>query len=129
MPSINWNFRMLDHLPIEIKGYYLNHPKEVQERMLIIRKTALEILGDCTECISYGIPTFKKKKNVFHYGAFKNHIGLYPGSKGVEFFVSQFPHYSTSKGCIQIQHQEDLNLLALKSLLTFLLKNTSSGEK
>jgi uncharacterized protein YdhG (YjbR/CyaY superfamily) len=116
---------MLDHLPLEIKNYYLNHPKEVQERMLIIRKTALELLGDCTECISYGIPTFKKKKNVFHYGAFKHHIGLYPGSKGVEFFVSQFSHYSTSKGCIQVQHQEEIQLSDIIELIKWCHKNYS----
>lgn len=122
MPSINWNFRMFDQLPTEIKKYYLNHPKEVQERMLIIRSTALEVFGECTECLSYGIPTFKKGKNIFHYGAFKNHIGWYPGSKGVAFFISQFPHYSSSKGCIQLQHKEVLDIVELKTLLNWCKK-------
>ena len=117
---------MFDQLPKELKEYYLKHPKHVQSRMLEIRKLALEVFGISEECISYGIPTFKiGGKNIFHYGAFKNHIGWYPGAKGVEFFVSKYPNYPFSKGCIQISHQEELPLNKLIPLLEWCQRKNS----
>jgi len=110
-------------LPEEIQKYYQGFPMEIQDRMQKMREIALEIFGDCQECISYGIPTFRKnKKNVFHYGAFKKHIGWYPGGRGVAFFISKHPQYSFSKGCIRVNHTDELNFEELKTLLIWCLK-------
>ena len=38
-----------------------------------------------------------KGKNVIHFGGFKNHIGLYPGSEAIEIFAEKLKKYKTSK--------------------------------
>lgn len=93
--------------------------------MLLIRENALKILGPCEEKMAYGLPTFKKKKNIFHYGAFKNHIGLYPGAKGVDMFIEKYPYYSFSKGTIQIPHQNKIQWQEISELIEWCHKNDS----
>ncbi len=116
---------MLHQLPLPIKEYYSKFPTDIQQRMLLIRENALKILGSCEEKMAYGLPTFKKKKNIFHYGAFKNHIGLYPGAKGVTIFIEKYPHYPFSKGTIQILHQNEFQWEEIKELMNWCNKNYS----
>jgi uncharacterized protein YdhG (YjbR/CyaY superfamily) len=54
------------------------------------------------EKISYGIPTFALGSNLFHFAAFKAHIGLYPGAAAIKAFAAQLTSYRTSKGTNQI---------------------------
>jgi uncharacterized protein YdhG (YjbR/CyaY superfamily) len=34
---------------------------------------------------------------MIHFGAFKNHFGLYPGAEAVKTFEEKFQNYKTSK--------------------------------
>jgi uncharacterized protein YdhG (YjbR/CyaY superfamily) len=54
-----------------------------------------------TERISYGIPTFYLNGNLVHFAAFKNHIGFYPTSSGVEAFAQELAAYETSRGTVR----------------------------
>jgi hypothetical protein len=60
--------------------------------------------------MSYGIPTLALGKNVFHFAAFKAHIGLYPGAAAIEVFAAALAKYKTSKGAIQIPLDQEIPL-------------------
>ncbi len=64
--------------PTSIDDYIDRYPPRVQEVLHRIRKTISEAAPAATETISYGMPTFKLKKAIVHFGAFKDHVGLYP---------------------------------------------------
>lgn len=57
-------------------------------------------LPEAEEVISYGIPTFKIKSPVLHYGAFARHLSLFLGYTTGEF-ASELEGFKTSKGTIQ----------------------------
>ncbi|MGL4383215.1 MAG: iron chaperone, partial [Bacilli bacterium] len=85
-----------------------------QERLQQVYQTisAVFIKQDITwqEKISYQIPTFYYKQNVIHYAAYKNHIGIYPGAKAIEYVLDDVNTLGLkhSKGCIQINNKNDI---------------------
>ena len=74
------------------------------------------------ETIKYGIPTFVCKKNIVHFGAFKDHIGFFPGAIGIEVFKNEIRGYKTSKGTIQFPYSEDLPWDLIKRIVNYRLK-------
>ncbi len=87
---------------------YINaQPEEIQPVLKEIRKTIKEAAPESIEKISYQMPTFYLKKNIIHFAVLKNHIGLYPGPKAIEFFADRIK-YKTSKGTIRIPMKEEI---------------------
>ena len=75
---------------------------DIQERLEKVRATIKKAAPpDVEEAIKYQIPTFVWNGNLIHFAAFKNHIGLYPGSKAIENFKDELAKYETSKGTIR----------------------------
>lgn len=75
-----------------------------------VRDTLRAALPDAEERISWRMPTYWKKKNIIHFAAFKNHIGIYPGDKAMEHFSDRLKEYKTSKGAWQIPYSKPLPL-------------------
>jgi uncharacterized protein YdhG (YjbR/CyaY superfamily) len=85
-----------------VDQYISTFPKDTQKQLTKIRKAIKAIVPkDTEEKISYGIPTFKLKKNLVHYAAYKNHIGFYPGAQAVIEFMEEVKRYNWTKGTIQ----------------------------
>ena len=105
--------------PKTIDDYISRCTKDVQPKLREIRSTIRSIAPDAIEKISYGIPTFAAGKNLFHFAAFKSHIGLYPGSAAITAFASDLGRYKTSKGAIQIPLDQKLPLQLIAKLVRF----------
>ena len=87
--------------PRDIDEYIARFPADVQKILNSIRQTIRKAAPGATEAISYQIPTFKiNGKNVIHFAAFKNHIGLYPAPRGVDEFA-ELSNYGGGKGTVQ----------------------------
>ena len=86
--------------PIEkYLGFISTEQRTEFERIkTIVRK----VVPDATETMAYGIPTFKYKgKNLLHFGAFKDHVSIFPGPKAIEILEDKLSVYKLSKGTIQ----------------------------
>lgn len=96
--------------PETIDSYIAAQPEGVRPLLDQIRGTLRSALPDAQERISWRMPTFWKGRNIIHFAAFKNHIGLYPGDKAIKFFADRLTAYKTSKGAVQIPYSEPLPL-------------------
>lgn len=77
--------------------------------------------GDLT--INYGVPTIKLgKKNVFHFGAFKEHWSFFPGSSVIEVFKDKLEGYKVSKGTIKVPYGRDIDVSLFKDMILARLK-------
>ena len=85
-----------------IDEYIADFPKETQAAMEKVRAAIKKAAPNAEEAIKYQIPTFVLNGNLIHFGGYKNHIGLYPGSKPVEEFKDQLSGYKLSKGTVQL---------------------------
>lgn len=85
----------------EIDEYISQFPKETADILNKIRSVIKEIAPEAKEKISYQVPTFYLHGNFMHFGAYKNHVSIYPGASGIENFKGKLTAYKTSKGTVQ----------------------------
>ena len=62
------------------------------------------------------MPTFWKGRNIIHFAAFRNHIGIYPGGEATQIFADRLTEYKTSKGTIQFPHDGELPLDLIREI-------------
>ena len=80
-------------------GYF---PPDVQLMLEKVRTAIRKAAPKAEEAIKYQMPTFVLNGNLIHFAGYKNHIGLYPGSKPIEEFKDELSRYETSKGTIRL---------------------------
>ena len=93
-----------------IDEYIQKQDETIKSRLNAIRNTIHAAIPDATEKISYQMPTYWKGRNIIHFAAFKDHIGIYPGGEAPVVFADRLKDYKTSKGTIQIRHDQELPL-------------------
>ena len=87
--------------PKNIDEYIAGFPGDVQAILEKIRKTVRAAAPEAEEAIKYQIPTFTLNGNLVHFAAFKNHIGFYPASSGIERFKDELALYKGGKGTLK----------------------------
>lgn len=105
-----------------IDEYISSYPIEHQEKMNDLKTLILEIAPQATQCMSWGMPTFKVNGNLVHFAMAKKHLGFYPGSSGVENFEHKLSSYKHSKGAIQFPLDKPLPMELIKEIIEFRLK-------
>jgi uncharacterized protein YdhG (YjbR/CyaY superfamily)/predicted GNAT family N-acyltransferase len=125
-PYYEGNFELIDMklkisvtsppVPDPIGDYIKELRKDVQPLMRQVRGAIRKALPDATEKISWQMPTFWQKRNLIHFAAQKNHLGIYPGAEAMEYFAPRLAEYKTSKGAVQFPYKafgnEQLALIA-----------------
>ena len=103
-----------DHNCIEtqtpIDAYIAEQPEEIRAYLIQVHNTIRSLLPDAEERISYRMPTYWKGKNIIHFAAHKNHIGLYPGPEAIIHFSDRLTDYKSSKGAVQFPYNNELPL-------------------
>jgi uncharacterized protein YdhG (YjbR/CyaY superfamily) len=102
-----------------IDDYIADFPDEVQVLLEKVRATIRKAAPDAEEAVKYGIPTFVLKGNLIHFGGYKNHVGLYPGSKPVEAFKEELASYECSKGTVRFPLDKRIPLGLISKITKF----------
>lgn len=89
----------------DIDEYIARQPANLQVILLNVRMAIRQVLPEATEKISWQMPTFWHGRNLIHFAAQKNHLGIYPGVAAMEHFASRLTAYKTSKGAIQFPYK------------------------
>ncbi len=119
---------------ITFEDYFSQFDEEIRIKLETIRTEIKKEIPEVEECIKYLMPTFVyQNKNLIHFAAFTNHIGLYPGPEAVTFFEEELSNYKTSKGAIQIPLDEDIPLNLIKKIVQHakerIIKTTKTTNK
>lgn len=105
------------------EDYLKEYPTEIQNILKDLKNFIAELLPEKNLTIKYAIPTFVVKgKNLIHFAAFKNHIGLYPGNKAIDYFLNELQDYKTSKGAIQFPLNKKIPFDLIEKILKHILK-------
>jgi uncharacterized protein YdhG (YjbR/CyaY superfamily) len=115
--------------PTTIDAYIADFPKDVQERLEKVRATIRKAAPDAEEAIKYQIPTFVLNGNLIHFGGYKNHIGLYPGSKPIEEFRDELSRYEVSKGTVKFPLDKPLPIGLISKITKFCVKRNLAKKK
>ena len=75
---------------IETIDQYIQEQDEgIRSRLDEVRQILHTAIPEAQEKISWSMPTFWKGKNIIHFAASKNHLGLYPGGKATTVFADR----------------------------------------
>lgn len=128
-------YRMRFYVKIEtimekqIETYIKECPHEVQARLIEVHTLIEAIAKDATQCISWGMPTFKMGENLVHYAHNKHHLGLYPGSEAIVFFEDRLSDYKHSKGAIQFPYAKELPIQLIQDIVYYRIESVTSKKK
>ena len=107
-----------------VDAYISEFPLAVQEILTNIRTMIFEESPEITEKISYQMPTYWQGKNLFHFAAFKSHIGFYPTPSGITPFTEELMPYKHAKGSIRFPLNEPIPYEIKKKIVQYRLKET-----
>jgi uncharacterized protein YdhG (YjbR/CyaY superfamily) len=105
-----------------IDEYIAVFPKNVQSILEELRQAIREAAPEAKETISYQMPAFKLNGILVYFAAFKNHIGFYPTSSGIEAFKEKLSPYETSKGTVRFPINEPIPFDLIKEMVRFRVK-------
>ena len=118
--------------PIDVDEYISLQPEHLQQDLRRVRsmiRMTMQARG-AVEKIAWSMPTYWRGKNLFHFAAQKNHLGIYPGAEAIEHFAPQLEKFKTSKGAIQIPYK-DLGgrLTLIKEIASWCGRETDNGTE
>ena len=102
-----------------IDEYISQFPPGVQEILKTLRKIIKESAPDAEEKISYQMPAFVLHGNLVYFAAFKNHIGFYPTSSGIDAFKHELSEYKGAKGSVQFPLENPLPYELIGKIVKF----------
>jgi len=102
-----------------IDEYISTVPRDVQTILERLRQTIRASAPEAEEAISYRIPTFKLNGNLVHFAAFKDHIGFFPTSSGIEAFTKQLSRYKTSTGTVQFPLDKPIPYSLVRKIVAY----------
>lgn len=113
----------------DVELYIASFAKPVQKLLRQMQATIKMAAPDAKESLSYGIPTFKLKRNLVHYAAFKDHIGFYPGPSGITAFKIEIAKFESSKGAIRFPLNKPLPVSLVTKITKFRVKEELTSGK
>ena len=110
-----------------IDEYIDTFPADVQQILESIRQTIRAAAPESIETISYQMPTFKwNGGSLIHFGAWKNHIGLYPIPEGNAEFAKAIAPYVKGKGTVRFPIRKPIPYDLVQAMVTFRMKAISA---
>jgi uncharacterized protein YdhG (YjbR/CyaY superfamily) len=94
----------------------LNHEDRtaLEKVRMIVHKT----VPSAEEVITYGMPGYKYKgKYLISFGAFKDHLSIFPGSETIAAHKALLKNYQTSKGTIKFTKDNQLSDELLRKII------------
>ena len=109
--------------PATVDEYIAARDEKEQKYLRAVRDTIRQALPDAEEVISWGMPTFRNGRNLIHFAAQRNHIGIYPGSEAVTVFSDELKNCDVSKGTIRFPYNDDIPLDLIAKIAAWCGKN------
>lgn len=94
--------------PSTVDEYISLQDEKVRSKLEEVRRILRDVLPECEETISWSMPTYRRGRNIIHFAASQNHIGIYPGGEATEVFAEELSGYDVSKGTIRIPYDDEL---------------------
>ena len=94
--------------PQTVEEYIAAQDEAVRPRLEELRAILRAALPEAQERISWSMPTFRQGRNLIHFAAAKNHVGLYPGGEATAVFREELAGFDVSKGTIRLPYDRPL---------------------
>ena len=110
---------MLVNKPNNIDEYISVFPEHIRDKLSKIRGVIQESAPQAKAIISYGMPAFFLHGNLVYFAGYKNHIGFYPTSSGINAFKQEISSYKNSKGAVQFPLDKPMPLELISKIVKY----------
>jgi uncharacterized protein YdhG (YjbR/CyaY superfamily) len=112
-----------------VKEYFARLPPDKRAALERFRRRLKALLPRAQECLSYGIPAFRRSEGVVvYYAAMKNHLSFFPTSYPIEACARELEGYATSRGTIRFPVDKPLPEALLKKLVRVRLEQMGARK-
>jgi uncharacterized protein YdhG (YjbR/CyaY superfamily) len=87
---------------LSVDDYISEFDGKQREILEKVRTAVVKVAPDAVEVISWGMPTYKLGRDIFHFAAMKHHLGAYPGPDPIAAMRTRLAGFKTSKGAVQL---------------------------
>ena len=99
----------------DVDDYIAAAPKQVQAKLVQLRKIVKAVAPESRERISYGMPYYEYHGALAGFAAFKNHIGFFGALSKKD--QREFKGYETAKGTVRFPLDKPLPVALIKKLV------------
>lgn len=104
----------------KIDEYIDQFPEDVKKILEKIRSIINNSVPDANEAFSYQIPTFQyENKNMVHFAAYNDHIGLYPTPSGIAKFKKELKVYKPAKGSVKFPLDQEIPYKIIEEIVKY----------
>jgi uncharacterized protein YdhG (YjbR/CyaY superfamily) len=102
-----------------VNEYLAGLPEPARSTLKTVRAVIRSVVpAETTEVISYGIPTFKYKRGLVAFAAFKDHCSFFPmGSSVLDAFKEELKGFRVSKGTLHFPLDRPLPAALVKKIV------------
>lgn len=102
-----------------VEEYLAGVPEPARSTLKKVRATIRSVVpAETTEVISYGIPTFKYKRGLVAFAAFRDHCSLFPlGASVLDAFKEELKEFRVSKGTLHFSLDRPLPAALVKKIV------------
>lgn len=101
-----------------VDEYIKLQPKEVAERLSVIRSVFHRVVPDTQESIRYDMPAFSVGGHHLYVSGYKKHIGMYPMYGIPELDLEMEPYRGNgTKDALHFQHSEPLPIGLIEKII------------
>ncbi len=113
-----------------VDDYIKSAPRDVQTKLLELRKIIKSVAPRALEKLSYGMPYYGYKGRFAYFAFAKKHVGLYITPPVIAEHRKELKNYSTSTATIRFPLDEKLPVALIKKMLkSRLKKNEARSDK
>lgn len=113
--------------PDAVAAYIDAAAEPARSRLSALAEVVREEAPEAVERMAYGLPTWHQGENLVHLGAFKEHVGIYPGAAAIVAFEADLTAFKTSKGAIQVPHELPLPTELLRRIVRWRLEQVAAA--
>lgn len=92
--------------PGTVDEYIAAQDPKVRPHLIAVREAVRKGIPEAKEIISWGMPTYRGKRNVVHFAATKQYVSLSAGFMASIQFAEELKEYRVIKGTIQLPYEK-----------------------
>ena len=116
-------------VPKDVEAYIEAAPRDVQAKLIQIRKIIKTAAPEADERISYGMPYYEYRGRLAYFRFTKTHIGFYIPTPVIAEHKEELKDYGTSKATIRFPLDKKLPVLLIRKLVRARIRKNENAKK
>lgn len=113
-----------------VQAYFSALPEPSRRALEKIREIVLKAAPGVEEKISYNLPAYHLHGPLIYLSAWKEHISIYPRTKGIEItFGEELSEYMSGKGTLQFSFERPVPYELIERIVVFRAKENLEKVK